>query len=134
MMYINLCLNSRETVPLKDRFSFNLSVYSEDFFQTCRYLCGASIQQHWLTTGTLIRRVLGKMATLRSRGLVDSNGNTKPAPPAESSPPKAEVKGGREDKKAVASSASDKTVRVIFFGLVLDLLGKCVVRYLGTVR
>jgi hypothetical protein len=68
------------------------------------------------------------MATLRARHQqVDANGNSSKLPSlseAASSPPtgKTEAKGGRDDKKT--APASDKTVHVIFFGLVLDLLGK----------
>lgn len=70
------------------------------------------------------------MATLRSsRHLVDSNGNSKPAADSSSvSSGKVEVKGGREvEKKSGAApssttTTSDKTVHVVFFGLVLDLL------------
>ena len=69
------------------------------------------------------------MTSLRARThLVDSNGNSKPAPGQTDSAlpaPPAGKSGAREDnKKQLISSASDKTVRVVFFGLVLDLLGE----------
>ena len=69
------------------------------------------------------------MTSLRARThLVDSNGNSKPAPGQTDSAlpaPPAGKSGTREDnKKQLISSASDKTVRVVFFGLVLDLLGE----------
>ena len=69
------------------------------------------------------------MTSLRARThLVDSNGNSKPAPGQTDSalpaPPAGKSGTREENKKQLISSASDKTVRVVFFGLVLDLLGE----------